>query len=181
MGCLPRRRSAVQPDSGEVLLIGCEGSGKTLLSRHLQKLCSSASALNTHTRPSVGTEIAHLTHSRHAFSLREVGGVMLPLWPRYFDGCKAFIFVADSCSAAAAGGVIEWYNLLAADGMRTKPALLLLNKRDHPEALPDATLHKLFRPSDFIRAGQAVTVLPVSALTGEGLPAVLDWVAEHIR
>ena len=186
MGCLPRRRrQTVQPDSGEVLLVGCEGSGKTLLSRHLQKLCStSANAeLNTHTRPSIGTEIAHLTHLRRAFSLREVGGVMLPLWPRYFDACKAFVFVADSSNTAATGSaVIEWYNLLAANGLRAKPGLLLLNKRDDSEALPDGTLNMLFRMSDLARAGQerVLRVLPVSAMTGEGLSAVLDWMAQQV-
>ena len=37
MGC---GSSRVQPDSGEVLLLGCEQAGKTLLSRHLQVLAA---------------------------------------------------------------------------------------------------------------------------------------------
>ena len=186
MGCLPRRRrGAVQPDSGEVLLIGCEGSGKTLLSRHLQKLCSKdpSATLDVQTKPSVGVELAHLAHSRRAFTLREVGGVMLPLWPRYFDGCSALVFVADTTDAAASGSaVVEWYNLLADAQLQSKPALLLFNKRDSAQALPDLTLRMLFRLSELVSVGQerAITVLPVSALTGEGLPAVLDWVVETL-
>ena len=188
MGCLPplgRRRGSVVPDSGEVLLLGCEGSGKTMLSRHLQKLCDKdpTHELNTHTKPSVGVELAHLTHSRRAFALREVGGVMMPLWPRYFEGCRVVVFVADTSDTAASGSaVVEWYNLLADAQLHSKPALLLFNKRDSAQALPDLTLRTLFRLSELVSAGQerAITVLPVSALTGEGLPAVLDWIAQHI-
>ena len=40
----------------------------------------------------------------------------------------------------------------------------------------------LFRLSELETAGKerAITVLPVSAQTGEGLPAVLDWIAVHL-
>ena len=187
MGCVPRRRSTVQPDSPEVLLIGCEGSGKTLLARHLQRMCDKDvdAGLDVRTKPSVGTELSHLAHKRRAFTLREVGGIMLPLWPRYFDACNALVFVADTSDAAASGGaVVEWYNLLADARLQSKPALLLFNQRDRAQALPDVTLRMLFRLSELESMGRgrgerAVTVLPVSALTGEGLPAVLDWIAEH--
>ena len=43
------------------------------------------------------------------------------------------------------------------------------------------TLRMLFRLSELESIGRerAVTVLPVSALTGEGLSAVLDWIVKH--
>ena len=104
MGC---GSSRVQPDSGEVLLLGCEQAGKTLLSRHLQVLAAATEKpLNTQTQPTIGVELAHLAHKRKAFSLREVGGTMMPVWPSYYDGCRAVVFVADSSSATAAGGAV---------------------------------------------------------------------------
>ena len=77
--------------------------------------------------------------------------------------------------------MIEWYNLLADARLQSKPALLLFNQRDRAQALPDMTLRMLFRLSELESIGRerAVTVLPVSALTGEGLSAVLDWIVKH--
>ena len=48
----------------EVLLLGCEGAGKTLLCRHLDLLAGSRSgaALQTKTQPSIGVELLDLTH-----------------------------------------------------------------------------------------------------------------------
>tara|TARA_B110001452_G_scaffold260347_1_gene257753 strand:+ start:73 stop:651 length:579 start_codon:yes stop_codon:yes gene_type:complete len=190
VGCCPSlgRSYRVHPaeDSGEVLLLGCEQSGKTLLSRHLQVLAAASSKappLNAKTQPTIGTEIAHLAHKHKAFTLREVGGSMMPVWPRFFEACRAVVFVADSSSEVASGSpVVEWHNLLAAPPLQSKPALLIFNKRDSEHALPDLTLRTQFRMSELDMSGKdrAITVLPVSALTGDGLAAVLDWIAEHL-
>ena len=186
MGCFPRRRSTVQPDIREVLLVGCESSGKTLLARHLQKMCAKDvdARLDANTKPSVGVELSQLAHNRCPFTLREVGGIMIPLWPRYFDGCDAVVFVVDTTDAAASGSaVVEWYNLLDDARLQSKPALLVFNKRDSAQALPDVTLRMLFRQSKLEGGGhgRTNTVLLVSALTGEGLPALLDWIVEHVE
>ena len=45
--------------------------------------------------------------------MREVGGAMLPVWPKFYENCHAVAFVADvSTAAALSGALAEWYNLL---------------------------------------------------------------------
>ena len=165
-------------------MLGCEGSGKTLLCRQLERWCSSAAAataqaIDSKTVPSVGVELLELLHGNRRFSVREVGGVMQPVWYRYFEGCSAVVFVADSSSAAAASSAsIEWYNLLAARALRGTPTLLLLNKRDHPTALPQPTLQLLLRTPEceLHMRGLPVAMLSISALTGEGMGSFLEWI-----
>ena len=173
-------------------MVGCEGAGKTLLCRQLERCCrpkekkkAEAPPVNAATQPSVGVELLDLVYRRKAFSVREVGGVMQPVWPRYFEACSAVVFVADaSSSAAASAAAIEWYNLLLAPALKKKPLLLLLNKQDDPQVLSEPTLQLVLRIQEcealHTSSERPLTHLPVSALTGEGFPALLDWIADAL-
>lgn len=104
---------------------------------------------------------------------------MQPVWPRYFEACHAVIFVADTSSAAsAAAAAIEWYNLLAAPVLQKKPLMLVFNQRDRAEAIEPSELELLFRvpECEALYGGEGhLSHLYVSALTGEGVNALLDW------
>ena len=186
MGCCSGNSRSVLPHGGEILLLGCEGAGKTLLCRHLQRMTSRkppAAALDTNTQPSIGVELLDVAHARRVFSLREVGGAMQPVWPRYFDNCRMVVFVADTSSARAAGdAVVEWHGPLAAEALREKPALLLLNQRDRADALPEATVGALFRIPELQAAhpSRDIDAMDVSALTGLGLQEMLAWIAKRL-
>lgn len=175
---------------GEVLLLGNEGAGKTLLCRQMDHYCqprdkkAGQTTVNATTQPSVGVEILHVNYQKKAFSVREVGGVMQPVWPRYFESCSAAVLVADtSSSGAAAAAAIEWYSLLMNPALQRKPLLLLLNKRDRPHALDEPTLQLLMRIAECeaIHGGEGrVSHLFSSALTGEGVPGLLDWMSQAL-
>ena len=173
-------------------MVGCEGAGKTLLCRQLERCCkpkekkkAEPPPVNAATQPSIGVELLDLVHRKKAFSVREVGGVMQPVWPRYFEACSAVVFVADASSAAAASAAaIEYYNLLLAPALKKKPLLLLLNKQDDPQVLSEPSLQLLLRLPEcealHTSSERPLSHLPVSALTGEGVPALLDWIAEAL-
>lgn len=174
--------------ASNVLLLGCEGAGKTLLCRQIERLCSSASErappVDARTQPSVGVELLEAVHCKWRLFIREVGGAMQPVWHRYFDGCDAVVLVVDTSSAAVANsGLVEWYGLLSAAALLQKPALLLLNKQDDARALSGPALQHLFRLSDVEAScdGRRLAALPVSGLTGQGLAAALDWLVNELR
>jgi hypothetical protein len=169
---------------GEVLMVGCEGSGKTLLCRQLERVATGdMSALKTTTQPSVGVEMLHLSHGGQAFAVREVGGVMQPVWHRYFEACAAVVLVADAATAeGAASAAVELAEVLCAGTLRGRQVLLLLNKRDAGDAMPEASLQLLLElPQLRAAAGDRLHVLSISALTGEGVAEVLAWCAERCR
>jgi len=172
---------------GEVLLIGCEGAGKTLLCRHLEKIGKGEIKghanvpLDPSTQPSIGIEMIEVPCRSRKIGIREIGGTMQPVWDRYFDGCSAVMLVADSSTAhAAASAAVELAELLRAPTLTDKRVMLLLNKRDAPGALPEASLRQLLGIPAFEAAAglERLSVMPTSALTGEGLPQLLDWCYE---
>jgi len=180
MGCGRSKRTAPEPSGGEVLLLGCAGAGKTLLCRQLERLCSGAGpeGCNTSTVPSIGTELLTLHQKRRATTLREVGGAMLPVWPKFYENCHSVAFVADVSDAAVSGALVEWYNLMGEAQLREKPLMLIFNKIDDKGALSVPARRQLFRLAD-CEANAAfterVTVLSTCARTGEGVQPVLEW------
>jgi len=168
------------PHGGEVLVIGCIGAGKTMLMRRLETASSGHVAKELPApQPTVGTELLELTHRRCVFALREMGGAMMPLWPRYFAVCRSLIFVADTSSdTAVAAAVLEWHNALGDKALFGKPVLLVLNHRDRDTALPEEEVRQLFRLADLEATGRTFTVCWTSAARGTGVDAVLEWCAE---
>ena len=186
---------------GEVVLLGVDYSGKTLLCRHLEKNCAVAPpappakgkkkaavaaapeppTLNTSTQPSIGTELLQLTHRGRGMPLREVGGSMQPLWQKYIANAAAVVFVADTSSAEGAGGaVVELCDVLRQTRGHCH-VLLLLNKRDAISALPEDTVRLLFDLDALEAASDGeLQVQWGSALTGDGVPAVLEWCFEAL-
>ena len=94
------------------LVLGCAGTGKTLLLKRLHQSWGSRPASSSaaadlamdipSTVPTVGTELVTLSargrgsaSSGGEFTLREVGGSMAPIWHNYYKGCAAVIFVID--------------------------------------------------------------------------------------
>ncbi|KRT83585.1 ADP ribosylation factor [Oryctes borbonicus] len=86
------------------LCLGPTGSGKTSLLRKLQ--CVNVVDETTTAVPTVGTNIFHLRRGNIHIEIRELGGVMAPIWPKYFGGTNKIMYVVDAsnlCQIAAAG------------------------------------------------------------------------------
>jgi signal recognition particle receptor subunit beta len=164
---------------GEVLLIGCEGAGKTLLCNHLEKITKGKAdaLLQSETQASIGVELIEVPHRSRLIAIREIGGTMQPMWNRYFDVCASIIVVADSSTPhAAVSAAVELAEVLSTPTAMGKRVMLVLNKRDVVGAPPEASVRQLLRlPTLEAATNGRLTVLCASALTGDGLPQLLDW------
>lgn len=182
------------PSAREILLVGCEGAGKTLLCRQFERQCAAPAKgkkkravavlppLNAATQPSIGIELLSLRHRSRLLPMREIGGTMQPVWDKYFGVAAAVLFVADSSAAeGATGALIELLELL--QQIPDKRFLLFVNKRDDPNALPDATLRRLLAiPELEATAGDGrLSAVFGSALTGTGVSDALDWCADALH
>uniref|UniRef100_A0A3Q3WCG1 Uncharacterized protein n=1 Tax=Mola mola TaxID=94237 RepID=A0A3Q3WCG1_MOLML len=159
------------------LLLGATSVGKTLLLKRLQNILRTGPGPPI--SPQVGTNLADVTlrKKKTKVTLRELGGCMGPIWPSYFNDCSSVIFVVDSVNIAQIStSCIQLLSVLSAEPLRSVPVLILFSKRDMPCTMSLTEIKSLFRMDDIIAsAPQPITVLEVSALSGQGLQEVLSW------
>lgn len=154
----------------ELLLIGCSGSGKTVLVRAFRRhvatkqlqqsasVTASVSAIdemaaevNADTLPTNGVERDIIECNGTRFVIKEIGGSMQPTWPSYYAAATAAIFVIDiSDPAHFSSGMVELCNLITHQQMKEKLILILLNKCDSPFALKRSEVRSFLRLDDII-------------------------------
>lgn len=94
------------------LCLGPTGSGKTLLLRKIQHI--NAVDETTTAVPTVGTNLFNLRRGNIQIEIRELGGIMAPIWPKYFASANRIMYVVDAsnlCQISAAGVLL--YTVLA--------------------------------------------------------------------
>lgn len=114
---------------------------------------------------------------RKKVTVRELGGCMGPIWHSFYEDCSVVMFVIDSANITQiASSCIQLLSVLSAEPLRGASVLVLFNKRDLPCTMSLIEMKSLFRMDDIIATSpQEITVLEVSARTGQGLPEVLNW------
>ncbi len=183
----------------ECLILGAEGTGKTLL---LKKLVSKTSRTKTSTQPSaestsqcdgisilptiptVGTNIEDL-HLAKGISckLREYGGSMAPLWNSAYNRCSMIVFVVDaSNSTQISASTMLLLDVLTAKALEKKPVLIFFNKMDSLFGMSLVELKSVMRLGDVVRnATQKVRVVQGSCATEDGLDSILEWIMENAK
>ncbi|XP_027018039.2 ADP-ribosylation factor-like protein 16 isoform X1 [Tachysurus fulvidraco] len=163
------------------LLLGATGVGKTLLLKRLQNLCQKGEADDLGeppaTMPTVGTNLTDLTLRKRRVTVRELGGCMGPIWPSYFRDCTSVIFMVDSANITQiSSSCIQLLFVLSAESLRSASVLVLFNKSDLQCTMSLEEMKSLFRMGDIIAsAPQSITVLEISARSGEGLQEIINW------
>lgn len=108
------------------LCLGPAGSGKTLLLKKLQHLNNVDNT--TPCVATVGTNIFVIKNENgRQTTIRELGGVMAPLWSKYFANINKIIYVVDAsnlCQISAASVLL--YTILADPNLKNAKVILSL-------------------------------------------------------
>lgn len=99
------------------LCVGPTGSGKTLMLRKLQG--SHEIDETTSSVPTTGTSLHKIKFKTKTISIREVGGLVAPLWHNYYNGVTKILYVIDAsnlCHISAAG--VLFYKILTAPELK---------------------------------------------------------------
>ena len=189
----------------ECLILGAEGTGKTLL---LKKLVSKTSTTQKKPRggashgrnlepscengepagvilptiPTVGTNIEEVKLSKGiSCKLREYGGSMAPLWNSAYSRCNMIVFVVDaSNSTQISASTMLMLDVFSAKALEKKPVLIFFNKMDAQFGMSLVELKSVMRLGDVIEsARQRIQVVQGSCATGDGLDSILEWILEN--
>ena len=189
----------------ECLILGPEGSGKSLLLKRLEEhskvkkkapqtaghgqpsfskadFAELASRDTNQSLPTVGVNFTHLKLLKGVTcSLRESGGQMVPLWPNLYKDCKMVIFVIDSSNKVqVSASTILLLDVVSSPLLQNKPILVFFNKTDSPLGLGLVEYKSVIRMDDIVsHATQNVTVVDGSCWTGEGIAAIHDWLVRN--
>ena len=184
----------------ECLILGAEGTGKTLL---LKKLVSKTSKTKKKTPksrnvgseepscdgilptiPTVGTNIEDLKLSKGVTcKLREYGGSMAPLWNSAYGRCNMVVFVVDaSNSTQISASTMLLLDVLTAKPLEKKPVLIFFNKMDSLFGMSLTELKSVMRLGDVVlNATQKLHVVHGSCATEEGIDSILEWIIENMK
>ena len=170
-------------NESRVLVLGAEGTGKTLLLKRIQSVaehgyddCKEFESVPS-TVSTVGTNIAVVVLSKRKVNLREIGGSLAPLWKNFFDETHAVIFIIDvSNNIQVSASTILLYDVLGSENLAKLPFLLLLNKTDLNSSLAIHELKFILRLNDLKRhITQNMKVVECSLKSGMGMQDIKDW------
>jgi len=188
------------PPSCDVLVLGMPQSGKTSLVRQLKACTLPVEAPRRGLGPEPGSEVSlgtidtfvELTEvgagpGGRSMVVREVGGVMVTLWPEYTRDCRCVCFVVDG------GGDWRWLDdaaeeldrILADPEAGELPVAVFFNKVEAGARVPSVELARRFFVArrvqeDALRPRPRLGFFEGSAVTGEGVQDLLAWALNHL-
>jgi len=170
-------------NESRVLVLGAEGTGKTLLLKRIQSLAENGSDHYKEfesvpsTVSTIGTNIAVAMLNKRKISLRELGGAMAPIWKNYFDETHAVVFIIDvSNNIQVSASTILFYDVLGSESLSGVPVLLLLNKTDLNSTLTLQELKFILRLNDLKKhISHNLTVVESSLKSGMCVQDIKEW------
>ncbi|XP_041473842.1 ADP-ribosylation factor-like protein 16 [Lytechinus variegatus] len=170
------------------LLLGPLGVGKTLILKRLQVYSTKGSFENLNdapsTIPTVGTNLTNVQlNKKIEVRVRELGGMMAPIWPNYFTDSSIVLYVVDvSNMSQVSSACIQLLQVLTDPKLQNASILVVLNKSDLPLPMSMQQIRSLLHLDDIANsASQRIEVLQVSALTGQGLDEVVRWLSSNAK
>eukprot|EP00794_Sanderia_malayensis_P007926 gene7926-8781_t len=167
-------------NEAEVLVVGAEGSGKSLFLKRFQSIMQDENR-NFDNIPStistIGTNLASVSFNKRKINLRELGGAMAPIWKNYYSDGKGLIFIVDSSNRfQISASTILFYDVLSSESLNNIPVLLLFNKTDLISSVSIDEVKFIMRVNDLLKcAKQTIDILECSLKNGDGIQEIINW------
>lgn len=159
-----------------VLILGLDGAGKTTILYKMQVGEVIA------TVPTIGFNMETVTYKNINFNVWDLGGQtsIRPYWRCYYTNTHAIIYVIDSTDVQRLSSTAKELNaILQEKELLDIDLLIFANKQDAPNALSAKEITERLNLTDM--KNRNWTIIPVSAITGEGLNDGFDWLVNVIK
>ncbi|KAL7377648.1 hypothetical protein ABVT39_002635 [Epinephelus coioides] len=176
MGFLLTKMMAVFGDrEHKVIIVGLDNAGKTtILYQFLTKEA-------VHTSPTIGSNVEQITIRKTHFLIWDIGGQesLRASWYSYYGNTEIVIVVVDSTDRERLTVTKdELHRMLAHEDLQNASILILANKQDVKGSMTAAEISQCLTLNSI--SSHSWHVQACCALTGEGLPASLDWMKSRV-
>uniref|UniRef100_A0A7N8Y9P8 ADP-ribosylation factor-like 5C n=1 Tax=Mastacembelus armatus TaxID=205130 RepID=A0A7N8Y9P8_9TELE len=159
----------------KVIIVGLDNAGKTTV---LYQFLTKEAVL---TSPTIGSNVEEITVRKTNFLVWDIGGQesLRASWYSYYCNTEIVILVVDSTDRERLTLTKdELHQMLAHEDLQKAAVLVLANKQDVKGSMTVAEI------SEYLTLDSITThswhVQACCALTGEGLPASLDWMQSKV-
>uniref|UniRef100_A0A3B3TM30 ADP-ribosylation factor-like 5C n=1 Tax=Poecilia latipinna TaxID=48699 RepID=A0A3B3TM30_9TELE len=159
----------------KVIIVGLDNAGKTtILYQFLTKEA-------VHTSPTIGSNVEEIVVRNTHFMVWDIGGQesLRASWYSYYCNTEIVILVVDSTDRERLTVTKEeLHRMLAHEELQNAAILVLANKQDIKGSMTAAEISQCLTLDSITTHSWHVQAC--CALTGEGLPASLDWMKSHV-
>nr|XP_019949906.1 PREDICTED: ADP-ribosylation factor-like protein 5C [Paralichthys olivaceus] len=183
MGFLLTKMLAVFGDKEhKVIIVGLDNAGKTtILYQFLTKEA-------VHTSPTIGSNVEEIVVRKTHFLVWDIGGQesLRASWHSYYCNTEQFLVVSFSSPKyhssiniyALKGSSTVNPSILVLQGLQRAAVLILANKQDMKGSMTAKEISQCLTLDSITTHSWHVQAC--CALTGEGLPASLDWMRSRV-
>lgn len=168
-----------------ILILGLDNAGKTTFLETLKKQYSLHSKDLDKITPTVGQNVAQIPINKSCtLKFWDVGGqeTLRTMWPEYYPQCHGIIFVVDSTDRSRIDECSEALRSIIMDeDVEGVPVLMLANKQDRADTMEVQDIKQIFNKIAEHLSARDSRVLPVSALTGEGVREAAEWLLIRLQ
>ncbi|CAJ0938672.1 unnamed protein product [Ranitomeya imitator] len=159
----------------KVIIVGLDNAGKTTIL--YQFLMNEV----VHTAPTIGSNVEEIVMRNTHFLMWDIGGqeTLRATWNSYYSNTEFVILVIDSTDRERLPETRdELYKMLAHEDLQNAAVLIFANKQDVKDSMSATEISTMLALSAI--KDRAWHIQGCCALTGEGLPAGLDWLKSQV-
>ncbi|SCU85071.1 LADA_0D05534g1_1 [Lachancea dasiensis] len=167
-----------------ILILGLDNAGKTTFLEMLKKEYSKNSKSPDRITPTVGQNVATIPVESSVLKFWDVGGQesLRTLWPEYYRQAHGIIFVIDSADRARLEECCTTLrSVVANEDVEGIPVLMLANKQDRDDRMEVQDIKEVFNKIAEHLGARDSRVLPISALTQDGIKEAAEWILVRLR
>nr|CAD7602437.1 unnamed protein product [Timema genevievae] len=176
----------VQKDEYCVLILGLDNAGKTTyLEAAKTKFTRNYKGMNpSKITTTVGLNIGKIDIAGIRLNFWDLGGQeeLQSLWDKYYAESHALIYIVDSSDRDRIPDSKEAFDkMISSESLIGVPLLVLANKQDLVDCMGVRDVKPIFNKSAHLIGRRDCMVMPVSALTGDGIDEGIHWLVDCIK